>query len=793
MISLLRFSAFVLLAFSLPIVDVAGADRVDFQGQILPIFRAKCFDCHGPQEQEGQLRLDAKAAVFRGGISGPSVVAGKSSRSPLLLRLTSKNDDERMPLDEEPLTAEEIQLIRRWIDEGAVWPDGVGATVSHSERHWAYVLPKRWPFPKVIDSNWVNNPLDLFVLARLESSGLKPSPRADGARLLRRAYLDLIGLPPSVEDLDAFLNDSSQLAYENAVDRLLASPHYGERWARPWLDLARYADSNGYQADQYRNVWPYRDWVIRALNDDMPFSQFTIEQIAGDLLPGSTVEQKIATGFHRLTTCNVEAGVDPEENRVNQVIDRVNTTGTVWLGTTVECAQCHNHKYDPFTQRDYYRLFAYFNNTPLEVEGNGVQFNFVGPKFSLPLTAEQQVERGALKRQMDERNKQLATAITTAKQQIPAWEKQVAAVAQQAPKWHVLKIESFRSSGGASHTILDDHSVLVGGAKPDKDSYAISTSTKLSRITGFKIETLTDPSLPGKGPGRHDVARPNFVLHEFQVTGSPAVVSGAPSESLQKISLHSAAADFSQKSFPVANAIDGNTDTAWAINPQFGKPHWATFFTTSPFGFDGGTKLTFTLDQHFGGGRTIGRLRISAMTGTPGKHQLSAAIAKILSFAPAKRNAKQRKQIENHFINQQPQIKKLRMQIAALQKQVDAIKPVTTLVMVEQVEHRKTHVFKRGSFLTKGEEVTVGTPRALPRLKEMPRNRLGLARWLVDSSNPLTSRVAVNRWWTEIFGQGIVHTIEDFGTQGDPPTHPRLLDWLACELVDSGWSMKHIH
>ncbi|MCH8043684.1 MAG: PSD1 domain-containing protein [Planctomycetes bacterium] len=577
--------------------------KVDFERQILPIFRARCFECHGPKEQEARLRLDVRRIVFSGGETGPAVTPGDSAGSLLIKRVLAKDEDERMPPEGKPLSADEIALVRAWIDAGAKWPKGVGATIAE-KRHWAYVKPTRPALPTVKDTAWPQNAIDRFVLARLEAAGLSPSELASRARLVRRVYLDLIGLPPSPDEADKFVADDSPAAYERLVNRLLASPRYGERWARPWLDLARYADSNGFQADQYRSTWPYRDWVIEAMNDDMPFDQFTIEQLAGDLLPSATVSQRVATGFHRSTTCNVEAGVDPEENRVNQVVDRVNTTGTVWLGTTINCGQCHSHKYDPFTQRDYYRLFAYFNNTPLEVKlTSGVTYDFFGPKMNVPVSQDQSSRLAQIRRQHDTAGKQLKGAMAIATREQSNWEKQFAAKT----------------------------------AKP-------------------------------------------------------------------------------------------------------------------------------------------------------------SAIARIVKLPPKKRSKKQRNQLRKFYLAQRPEIKLLRDKIAKLKKQIDAAAVPTTLVMVEMDKPRATHVMKRGNFLDKGERVEPGTPASLhPLSSELPPNRLGLAKWIVDANNPLTARVTVNRWWQEIFGRGIVATSEDFGTQCEPPTHPQLLDWLAVEFIEGGWSMKHVH
>ncbi|MGE4002364.1 MAG: DUF1549 domain-containing protein, partial [Planctomycetaceae bacterium] len=339
----------------------AAETAIAFSREAQTILESRCLKCHGDQEPEGGLRLTARRYATALNDSGvPAIRPGQSTQSELIQRVISENDD-RMPPEGERLTATQVETLRQWIDAGAPWPDSFD-----QPRHWSYLKPIRPPLPATADDDWGRNAIDAYVLARLEAESprLTPSPQAEPATLLRRVSLDLIGLPPSVDEIDAFLNDPSPVHYEQIVDRLLDSPRYGEKWARHWLDLARYADSNGYQADQFREMWAYRDWVVNAFNSDMPFDRFTIEQIAGDLLPAATLAQRIATGFHRCTTCNVEAGVDPEENRVNQIVDRVNTTGTVWLGTSLECAQCHTHKYEPFTQQDYYQLFAFFNNTP---------------------------------------------------------------------------------------------------------------------------------------------------------------------------------------------------------------------------------------------------------------------------------------------------------------------------------------------------------------------------------------------------------------------------------------------
>src|SRR5215510_8949226 len=380
--------------------------RIDFKRQIEPIFARSCYQCHGAKKSMGQLRLDGKESALKGGLSGAAIIPGDSKQSLLVKRILGEGAEARMPMAGAPLTPAQIALIRRWIDQGANWSGDGQSTIINKQgpqsaikRHWAYVKPVRPVAPRVKNQSWVRNPIDAFILARLEKEGLSPSPEADKSTLLRRVYLDLIGLPPSVKEIDEFLADNSPDAYEKVVDRLLSSQHYGERWARPWLDLARYADSNGYEKDNLRVAWKYRDWVINAFNKDMPFDQFTIEQIAGDMLPGATADQKIATGFHRNTMVNQEGGIDPEESRFETLIDRVNTTATVWLGSTIACAQCHNHKYDPFSQKDYYRLMAFFDNAEYQIgyqSPNDDNSRYIlEPQLSLP-TPEQEEKRKAL-------------------------------------------------------------------------------------------------------------------------------------------------------------------------------------------------------------------------------------------------------------------------------------------------------------------------------------------------------------------------------------------------------------
>jgi len=654
-----------------------------------------------------------------------------------------------------------------------------------SDGHWAYERPVRPELPRLAKRESQGSPVDHFIQDRLAKAGLEYSRLAKPERQLRRLYLDFVGRPPQPGEGLQFLANPTSREYERLVDRLLASPQYGEKWARRWLDLARYADSNGFQADQLRDSWAYRDWVIEAFNSGMPFDQFAIEQLAGDLLPGATLTQKIATGFHRTPTCNVEAGVHPESNRVNQVIDRVNTTGTVFLGTTLECAQCHDHKYDPISMKEYYELFAFFNNTPLEVKNtSGVTWDFYGPKLDLPLSRAKAAKRAKLADEMKAREDEKKSIQRSLAVEQKDWEAIVIEKLKTAPQWTALEIEKFEATGGASHTIKDDRSVLVHGRNPDKSTYTIRVKPDgVQQISAIRLETLLDDSMKKRGAGRNfDVPEnPNFVLNEFSLK-----VNG------EKIAFSGATASFSQAKYDVAGAIDSNAKTAWAVNPQFGRPHEAVFLLKNELLVKEVSLLEFQLVQHHGGGRTIGRLRLSVVDGDPAKLSLPSDVQTIL--LAEKRTNEQSKRLAVYYASQHPRLKELDQRLAKLKSERDAIRPDSTLVMNEMGGARETRVMLRGDYLNTGEAVSSGTPAVLHSFDDrLPGNRLGLAKWLVAPENPLMSRVAVNRWWASFMGQGIVSTQEDFGTQGEAPTHPGLLDWLAVELVESGWSMKHIH
>lgn len=785
--------------------------KVDFKRDIEPIFASACVQCHGPKKAAGQLRLDLKQAAMKGGISGAIITPGDAKASRLLARILGEGGEQRMPLDSDPLKPEQIELIRRWIAEGAVWPsDNIELKTQNAElpQHWAYVKPVQVALPEVKNKAWVRNAVDAFILARLEKEGLQPMPEADRAVLLRRVYLDLTGLPPSVKEVDAFLADKAPDAYEKVVDRLLASPQYGERWARPWLDLARYADSNGYEKDNLRVMWKYRDWVINALNQDKPFDQFTIEQIAGDMLPNSTVEQKIATGFHRNTMVNQEGGIDPFEARWETIVDRVNTTGTVWLGSTIGCAQCHNHKYDPFTQKDYYRLFAFFENADYEIAHQGNNNDpftryVLEPVLDLP-TPEQDAKRQTINTEIQQLEAQMKAPSTEATNAQTQWERELAAEPQ---RWTPLDITAAKSSGGATLTKQTDQSWLVSGAQAEYDDYTLTAKTTLTKLTGLRLEALPDRSLPQGGPGRDPYG--NFLLTGMEVFWA---TGGQQRKVVFKdVRVDDAAIRPDAKDFFIDKRSTAVTDrpAGWFINATADEgarlARQAVLIPATPLTTPTGWAVLTIKLKHQGGSlcQSIGRFRLS-VTGAANPAQIvnvSAAQRRWLEMPAAARTAKQQEALTDRFRSSAPLFKATRDRLEKLRDELKTLNITTALVMSEKKSYERpvTFIRERGNFMNKGEQVFADVPKVLPPLPEnAPANRLGLALWLVNENNPLTARVAVNRFWEQIFGRGIVETSEDFGSQAAPPSHPELLDWLAVEFMKPaekngfGWSMKKL-
>ncbi len=926
-----------MLSVLLLVLVQADPAAPDYARDIRPILSNTCFKCHGPDDKKrgGKLRLDDRAAAIRKGAISP----GKPAASEVVQRLFSKDPEEVMPPPSEvkQLTAAQKDLLKRWIAAGAEYAP-----------HWAFVPPKLSPAPAVRGQDWVRNPIDSYVLARLEAAGLAPRPEADRATLARRVALDLTGLPPTPEEADVFLKDPAPDAYAKYVERLLASPHYGERWARRWLDLARYADTNGYEKDRPRSMWPYRDWVIRAYNDDLPFDRFTIEQLAGDMLPNAGTESRVATGFHRNTMINEEGGIDPLEFRFHALVDRVNTNGTVWLGLTLLCVQCHTHKYDPIPHQDYYRLMAFLNGSD-EVE--------------MP------VPDPFITQRREEHARKVAAAEAALESKFPP---------DGELQWAPLK-PSKVEAGKAATEVLEDGSVRTGGESPEKNTYTLTFDAELDGVAALRLEVLTDDKLPRRGPGRAENG--NFVVTELVLSraGKPLRFSWA-------------SADHQQDGWPVAAAFDGKAETGWAIaaatpeatnvnrsavfhletpaagkgpwtlkiDQQFGQKHTLGRFRISLGRFSGGGDLATGRARHLEaklaawttaesakavawtvlkpvelksnlplftveadqsvfvhgdmtksdvyevgfdtGGRRITALRLEALTderlpkngpgrvhyeGPAGDFWLSevslkadgkaaplakptqsfgksAALAidgdpqtgwsisggqgrphtavfqlaqpldgvrrldlrmlferyyaaglgrfrisvtgdersaEARGLAPeveaalliGERSPEQRAAIRRQFLQSAPELAGARKELDQLR---DAMpKHPSTLVFQERDPRfrRATTVHHRGEFLQPKETVTPEVLSIFAPLPEgAPRDRLAFARWLVNGENPLVGRVVMNRLWQSLFGRGIVRTTEDFGFQGEAPTHPELLDWLALEFVRQGWSWKQM-
>ena len=683
-----------------------------------------------------------------------------------------------------PLAARQVETLRRWVAGGAIW-DG----------HWSFIPPKNPPIPAVSNPSWARNDIDRFVLARLDREGLKPAPEADKQTLLRRVTLDLTGLPPTLAEIDALLADPAPNAYEKAVDRLLASPRYGEHQARIWLDSARYADTNGYHIDNNRDIWKYREWVIDAFNRDLPFDQMTVEQIAGDLLPNATTAQKIATGFHRNVMVTFEGGADPDEYLTKYVGDRVATTATVYLGLTLACAECHDHKYDPLTQKDYYRMYAFFNT----IDEKGLDGNYDSPMPRLKLPTEEQkrelTDLRAQSSRLDELLKGRLPLVDAAQQK---WQlEQAARLDRPGPRWTILDPARSVSTGKAILTKQPDLSLLASGPNPDKDVYEIEARTPLKGVTAIRLEALTDASLAKKSTGRAENG--NFVLSGVEIEATSA--NGV--EAWTKVEIARAEADFSQANgaFGIEKAVDNDAASGWAVEGYNRiENRVALFVAKVPFGSDSGTKIKVRLRfESIYPRHAIGRARLSFTTDPAPSLRagLPEPVATALKTKTLERTPAQVTALREYFRGAvSADVKRLREELEALRKlETERDKAIpSTMVMSEMSQPRKTYLLKRGDFRSKGEELTPAVPASLPPLpKGVPANRLGLAKWLIDASNPLTARVAVNRWWQQFFGVGIVKTANDFGTQGEWPTHPELLDRLATDFIQSGWKIKRLH
>jgi hypothetical protein len=756
-----------LAPYAFLLADTGQTEKVSYGKDIAPIFKAHCASCHSGETAARNLDLSSGKALLK----GRTVVAGNPAASVLLQRIKGLGGKKQMPLGFPALSAEDTAKVERWISEGAKLDDAVAV-------HWAYVAPAA---PKVpaLSSAWVRNPIDAFVLERLKKEGLRPSPPASKEVLLRRVTLDLVGLPPTPAEMDAFLADKSPQAYEKVVDRLLASPHYGEKQARGWLDLARYADSHGYEKDLRRSAWKYRDWVIAAFNRNMPYDRFSVEQLAGDLLPNATVDDKVATGFHRNTMFNEEGGVDQEEAHFSVILDRVDTTATVWLGSTLACARCHDHKYDPFSQKDYYRMAAFFSNTTVYPRGPKDIGEEKWFEAEIPVPSDEQAKQKA----------QLQTQIAHAEDALKAPDPALDAAyerwkvsATTVPTWTAVRPTIASGPEGTRLTVASDGTVLASGKNPDQAQYELNLPPADRPITGIRIEALPHESFAGMGPGRSDGG--NFVVTGVRVSSA----SGA-------LKIGAAQADYVQKGFGVDRLALNDLGTGWAVSGETGKPHQLVLALASPLPAGASFSLRLQCDSKYPQ-HTLGQFRVTV---TSAEDPLTGALpAKVRQLVETKdRTEAQESELRAYYRSISPLLFDVRQNLAAWRSELDALgrQIPTALVMEEKpaTGPLTTFVRRRGEFLAKTEEVSAGTPAILPKLNKAVANRLDLAKWLVDPKNPLTSRVEVNRIWESYFGRGLVETSEDFGTRGTSPTHPELLDWLAVKFVKSGWNMKAMH
>lgn len=671
------------------------------------------------------------------------------------------------------------------------------AAPTNSARHWAFRAPLRPPLPDVSNTSWSRNPIDRFVLERLEHEGLSPSPEVGRPTLLRRLSLDLIGLPPTLDELDAFASDNHSDAFEAQVARLLASPHYGERWGRHWLDIARYADSDGYEKDEMRTVWFYRDWVVAALNRDLAYDRFIIEQIAGDELDTPQQEHLVATGFLRNSMINKEGGIDPEEFRIRELFDRMDAIGKGILGLTIQCGQCHDHKYDPLTQEDYYRMFAYLNNTH---EASIVVY-----------TPDEEKIRSERLLEIDRLETKLRQSQPGWRELMAEWEK---SVQDDQPEWTVLRTKiNANSTSGQKYSLLDDGSYLVQGYSPAAHRVQLTTTITDRVIRAIRVELLTHPDLPLGGPGRGVTG--TCALTEFEIEASPA---DSPDQ-LAAVKIRHATADINlpertlvtpfegaeekRVTGPVTFAFDGQASTAWGTDAgpgQRNRSRKAVFVPESPIEHPGGTFLRISLNQQHGAynsarnpSQNIGRFRL-AMTSENNAEAdpVPAEVRKILAIPQEQRTQRQVATVFSHWRTTVPRWKDKNHHIDTLWQSHPAGTP--QLVLKSRDDPRETHILDRGDFLRPTSPVTPGTPRFLHELPaDSPSTRLDFARWLVDRRSPTTARTIVNRVWQSYFGTGFVRSSEDLGTQSEPPSHPELLDWLAVEFMESGWSLKALH
>jgi mono/diheme cytochrome c family protein len=770
----------------------AGEAKINFGRDIRPILADNCFACHGPDvhQRKAKLRLDTRTgALSELRSSGHAIVPGKPEESTLVERITDENPSRRMPPKKSAknLTPAQIDLLRRWIAEGATYTD-----------HWAFVPPMRPALPKVRShAEWIRNPIDAFILARLEREGLQPSPETDRTTLIRRVTLDLTGLPPTPAEVDAFLADSSPNAYERVVDRLLRSPRYGEQMARFWLDAARYGDTHGLHLDNYREMWPYRDWVIQAFNDNKTYDRFLTEQLAGDLLPNATLDQIVATGFNRCHVTTSEGGSIQEEVYVRNVVDRVDTTGTVFMGLTVGCSRCHDHKFDPIKTKEYYQLFAFFNNLDgPALDGNAAR---PAPTVSIP-TAEQKAQLERVDREIAAVHKQI--------------EKEIAKVKYD----DTADVKGPEQAARTEYVWIDD--AIPAGAKPSSDGGANGQWTFVGRpkhpvFSGDKASMRTATGLSqhffeGANPGLRVGVGDTLFAYVYLDPANPP----------KEIMLQWNSGEWGHRAYWGENLIDwgrDNTVERRNLGPLPKKGEWVRLdVTIARVGLKPGTIINGWAFTQYGG--TVYWDKAGINTRTPqgqrsftnltdwvrvqrgtGGAGLPPDIQQIVKLPRDKRNEQQKKQLRAYFLEnayaktQGTLLVPLRKRVTDLEKkrgQIEKDVPAT-LIFKERATSKPAFILKRGEYDQRGEQVGRETPKFLPPLSQKaPRDRLGLAQWLLAPEHSLTARVEVNRLWQQCFGTGLVKTAEDFGTQGESPSHPELLDWLAVQFREDGWDIK---
>lgn len=761
--------------------------RISFNRDIRPILSNHCFFCHGQDnaQRQAELRLDTE----EGQRAQRVVVPGSLNESRLIERIFSDDPDVLMPPPDanKALSTQEKDLLKRWVVEGAAF-----------EKHWSWVAPKRTQ-PNIGPSS---NPIDAFILAKLNEHGLKPSPEADRATLIRRVTLDLTGLPPTLEEVDAFLNDKAADAYEKVVDRLLQSPHFGEKMALSWLDAARYADTHGYQKDNHRSMWPWRDWVVNAFNENMPFDQFTIEQLAGDLLDNATPLQRMATAFNRNHRINAEAGSIDEEFLAEYAADRVETSATVWLGLTIGCARCHDHKFDAITQKDFYQLVAFFNN----IEEKGVDGVGAAPDPQMKVMLDGFDDRIAAQRQQIARVRtQLETRTVALSELRREWEQKLEAALLSPSRisiWSVPQPLSLRSTGKMEFQPLPDGSILVTGDNPLNDVQTIELPLDSGSVQSIRLEALRHPSLTDNGFARSFDG--SFVLSGFEVE------LNRPGKSPQKVGISRVVANSARNAWPVQATLDNSTDSGWSIEPtDKSQTHHAVYVLDQALEAQTGYTLTIRLRYESKEEQAIiGRIRLAINPMAVNPHDrtemdspllLSATVITALKTPLKERSAEQHQQLVDAFIqlSLDHELVSIRQQLDAALRELGGLieqSSVTVMVMKEAEKPRQTFVNLRGAYDKLGEQVFAAIPASLPQRtrnkSDTALNRLDFARWLVAPENPLTARVAVNRYWQMVFGNGLVKTTEDFGTQGEFPSHPELLDWLATEFVRLSWDVK---